>query len=118
MTPHDFRGAPCIGRWELFDSNHADDHEQARQLCGRCPHQIACDQRLRECIKDQWGTNPGGTWAGRLSGRPIPACGTDSGYHRHIKILKDTPCGPCQEAHRTVARVGQAKLRARKKAAA
>lgn len=31
-------------------------------------------------------------------------CGTDSGYYRHIRTLKQPPCEPCAEAHRAKSR--------------
>lgn len=40
-------------------------------------------------------------WAGRWTpGTRRPAlCGTDAGYHRHIRTLHNEPCGPCTVAH-------------------
>lgn len=43
-------GAPCIGRWELFDPRGADEpvsvaeqrHAQAAALCHQCEHITAC----------------------------------------------------------------------------
>lgn len=26
-------------------------------------------------------------------------CGTDSGYHRHLKVTRTEVCGPCRDAH-------------------
>lgn len=34
-----------------------------------------------------------------MSPRPIPACGTNAAYQRHLR-LKETPCDPCAEAAR------------------
>lgn len=32
--------------------------------------------------------------------RPPAKCGTDSGYYRHMRTLKEPPCDACAEAHR------------------
>lgn len=32
--------------------------------------------------------------------RPPAKCGTDAGYYRHRRILKEDPCDECKEAHR------------------
>jgi hypothetical protein len=62
--------------------------------CTECPFQGV----LRVTL-----TNVAGA-AGTLrhGGDPTKAaqCGTDSGYHRHIKQLHEPPCDDCREAHR------------------
>ncbi len=37
--------------------------------------------------------------------RPIAKCGTDSGYHRHVRITKTDACEPCLQAHATAVRL-------------
>lgn len=39
-------------------------------------------------------------------------CGTDAGYIRHQR-LRETPCGPCREAHREYQRRWRARRRAK-----
>jgi hypothetical protein len=69
-----FEGAPCIGRWWLFDSTWPADHREAKKLCDTCPALIACRALLREeqAIAKTLllaGGGPRGTWAGRLVGK-------------------------------------------------
>lgn len=45
-------------------------------------------------------------------GRPKTArCGTDSGYHRHIKRDRTPPCEPCLDAHAEASRVSRERMR-------
>ena len=46
--------------------------------------------------------------------RRVAECGTESGYQRHRRTLRDTPCDACKEAHSTYEshRAYRAKLRA------
>jgi Transcription factor WhiB len=69
-TAHDFTGAPCIGRHELFDpadgNEHADvvleRHGRAVALCALCPleHVAACAALERTIPKP----HRAGVWAG------------------------------------------------------
>ena len=71
---HDFTGAPCIGRWALFDPaatyEPADDvaerHGRAQRLCALCPHEhvAACAALLRTIPKP----HRSGVWAGQVLG--------------------------------------------------
>ena len=67
-TSHDFAGAPCIGRWSLFDpastyeppADVAERHEAARHLCGPLEHFAACAALARTIPKP----HRTGVWAG------------------------------------------------------
>ncbi len=69
-TAHDFAGAPCVGRWALFDpastyeppADVAERHEAARHLCATCPleHFAACAALARSIPKP----HRTGVWAG------------------------------------------------------
>ena len=70
-----FAGAPCIGRWWLWDSTEKADHRQAAAECKTCPALPACRELLREEQRicrtlTASGGGPAGTWAGRLVGKP------------------------------------------------
>jgi hypothetical protein len=36
--------------------------------------------------------------------RKVAECGTDAGYHRHLKVTKTSPCEACREAHKVKGR--------------
>jgi hypothetical protein len=104
-------GALCVGQYALFDSTHPADHAEARDLCARCPALLPCALLLREVQTATLGVRsagggPAGTWAGKLVGKPKrhAECGTDSGYHRHLKIRNEDACGPCLRAHAAAGR--------------
>lgn len=69
LTPiHNFDGAPCIGRWDLFtDATHPAEHKAAAALCRTCPanHFAACRDELNEQRQSPRHT-PTGTWAAEL----------------------------------------------------
>lgn len=31
--------------------------------------------------------------------RPVAACGTDNGYYRHVRVLREPACRACKNAH-------------------
>jgi hypothetical protein len=35
----------------------------------------------------------------RAGRRKVAICGTDSGYHKHLRRLKEPACDPCRIAH-------------------
>ena len=45
------------------------------------------------------GPRPGEEQVGR-NRQPVAKCGTDGGYHRHLRITKTTACDACKAAHR------------------
>lgn len=62
-------GAACRGRWWLFDSTSAADHELAVKSCATCPAIDACRVHLAaeiERTKFSRSAAPRGTWAGEL----------------------------------------------------
>lgn len=86
---------------ELFFPAETDiaGREAAQAICARCPVQAECGalgRRLR--AKDGvWG----GQYRGKLQagrGRPPAACGTPSGYRRHLR-LKEPTCELCRLAN-------------------
>jgi hypothetical protein len=107
MNPLD--GALCKGNWWLFDSTYWAEHQEAKQICARCPALLACDQLAQEMQAPKSMTECGGglvgTWAGKLYGaRKKPAGkprehGTERGYYQH-KNRKEDACKDCREAVR------------------
>ncbi len=69
---HDYQGAPCVGRWALFDgpgpnepaADVAERHGRAQRLCALCPHEhvAACAALLRTIPKP----HRSGVWAGQV----------------------------------------------------
>lgn len=45
--------------------------------------------------------------SGQRGPRRPAECGTDSGYYRHRRQLKDEPCDDCRRAHAEATRVGK-----------
>lgn len=64
---------PCVGKWELFDSTHPADHNEARQYCLACPLLEKCRADLRTATSSAYSVayGPCGTWAGELVGRNV-----------------------------------------------
>lgn len=64
--------ALCAGRWQLFDSTFAADHQRAAQFCAVCPMRAKCEDILLETRQEQIiagaSYGPHGTWAGKLIG--------------------------------------------------
>lgn len=100
----------CLGKYELFDSEDVADHRMARALCERCPVLDWCRSELEKARANtlyppKWG--PRGTWAGIYigrSGKPgvtpkrrVAACGTPSGYKRHLRMGEET-CRACRDS--------------------
>lgn len=68
MTPAEiFADAPCIGLYELFDSDNRNAHIAARALCDRCPVTRECAAVLATARAENLPV--GGTWAGKSVGR-------------------------------------------------
>ena len=67
---------------------------QARDICGTSAGANAHYKR-REAACEPCKL------AARLKKRnkAVAECGTDSGYHRHKRVTKTEPCGPCRTAH-------------------
>lgn len=58
---------PCIGKQELFDSTHINDHRKAARLCRGCPIKDDC---LALALSEP---SPVGTWGGkRFFARYVP----------------------------------------------
>jgi hypothetical protein len=102
-----FEGAPCIGRWWLFESTDWEDHQEAAAECAKCPAIEACERLLAGVQADispamrAAGGGASGTWAGMLVGKGEPRwpqCGEDRGYQRHRRN-GEAPCDDCWEAH-------------------
>jgi hypothetical protein len=65
------KGARCVGKHDLFDSIHIDDHRAAIAICFECPALTACQQRYEKAATDtdvRPPYGPRGTWAGKLRG--------------------------------------------------
>lgn len=125
MTFHPDDQPACHGRAPLFESEHPNDHRQAKQLCDtECPVKAACQRLLEATIEDFGygiGVGPRGTWAGQLlveprnMRRPRPDCGTAAGYQAHKYRGEDT-CDKCRAAE--AAAVAERRRRKLKKEAA
>jgi hypothetical protein len=86
---------------ELFWPSETDvaGQEAALAICALCPVQAECLALARQLRAQD------GVWGGKYRGkiesrtrRPMPACGTPSGYRRHLR-LKEATCEPCRLAH-------------------
>lgn len=113
---------PCVGIEPLlFDATDIATHLQVRPICGDCSFVVACFERATEIAHEHSRYNkgargPDGTWAGLLwrdghviavpdevgskRRRRTAVCGTDGGYARHLRTLREPPCGDCRKAHR------------------
>lgn len=100
---------------ELWFPDRSDTHirAQAIAICVTCPVQTACaTYALTHQITDGiWGgIDYTGTHYG--PGRPPAACGTSSGYRRHLR-RKETPCTECRAASAAAAKLLPSYLAAR-----
>jgi hypothetical protein len=107
----------CLGNPDPYDKLH--DYIsgsvynaaviEARTICGTCPLQATC---LRDNRHELWvkalirGPKPLTTRERRK--QVEAACGTDSGYYRHLRgtktVPKSKPCEACRLAHRAAGR--------------
>ena len=106
--------APCKGKFDLFtvDSPSAEELEEARFLCARCPAKAQClDYALAHEEYHIWaGTTPyerkkmrrqlGVRFVAIQSGigGQLQPCGTDAAYIRHLR-KHEAPCHDCIAAH-------------------
>jgi hypothetical protein len=111
-TPPPTRGqdearAACDGEYELFwalfdaPSDSILAHEAAEH-CRTCPLAATCltrddDQHWTEAAKSIRTVLAGG--AVKQKRRRVAACGTESGYTRHLRTLKEPACAACLAAH-------------------
>ena len=102
----------CAGKTDLFFSDNRHDRVKAQSICMGCPLLEECRERvLHAPARERFGV-----WAGmtedklrrarmaagvnrRYGPGVVAACGTDSGYSRHVKRGEPT-CAACREAHR------------------
>lgn len=100
---------PCANKPELWDATNPYEADQARNICRTACKVLDACQRMRA---NEMQPDFTGTWAGDTIGEDkiaaVAACGTDSGYYRHLRQLKDTPCADCRAAH-SVAEVARLK---------
>lgn len=77
---------------------------EARTICGACPLQQACLRENRDTVWVQaLIRGPQRLLPGERFKQAEAACGTDSGYYRHIRGTKTSPkskpCEACRLAH-------------------
>lgn len=92
----------------VFFPQRGESTRDAKAICDGCPVREAC---LEHALVNG---ERFGVWGG-LSERQrrrlrrwritIAACGTESGYYRHVKRLREVPCADCVRAHRDAERV-------------
>lgn len=106
MTTLDWRArAACLNKDpELFWPSETDMAGQnaAIAVCHPCPVKNKCTALARQLRAQD------GIWGGKYRGnprtrRPIPDCGTPSGYRRHLR-LKQPTCEPCRLANNAASR--------------
>lgn len=112
--PDWWHGAACRGLGPTrFFPLAGDPSEATRNICRHCPVLTECAIDTLETERqlnrsDVLGFRAGMTRRERLriidllpnDRRALTAeCGTDSGYYRHIRKWKDTPCAACKWAH-------------------
>jgi hypothetical protein len=56
------RGALCVGQSELFDSPRAGGHNEARQICQKCPALAECRRWVQNHNRDVSGFTAGRVW--------------------------------------------------------
>lgn len=107
--------AACAGRDDIdwFPSGaggrgepkgYRENLNRARKVCDDCPVAEQCLELALELRTDHgiWaGTTPRQR-RGMVRGRrraPVAECGTDAGYYRHVRKLKERACDECRAAH-------------------
>ena len=120
----------CAGKTDLFFSENKRDRNLAASICQGCPLLEDCrDRVLHAPARERFGVWAGMTedklrrarsalGVGKRIGGPgtVAACGTDSGYSRHMK-RREPSCAACREAHRVVGRLREAARRESKRMA-
>ena len=100
-----------------------NQYDRGRTYCQSCPVQAECAEYGETQLFGLWGGISPKQRAAKRAGRPyelagiLPpaACGTPSGYNRHVR-RGDKPCEPCREAK--VADVNRRRAAARREGAA
>lgn len=92
--------------------NETHQYVEARRICAGCPVRDEClDDAL--ATGERFGMRGGLTprereqlrsgQRGRLGPGAVARCGTNAGYHRHVRE-HNPPCGLCRAAHAAYAR--------------
>ena len=99
--------AICHGMTEVFFAPAGEREperlirlEVARDLCGRCPVRVECEEFGREERYGMWGGLEDGDRAKAreaAGARKAAKCGTSSGYARHRR-RDEEPCDDCKKA--------------------
>ena len=93
----------CADKTDLFFSELGHERQAAIRICQTCPLLEACRERVLASPHRERGV-----WGGMSEGerakvrrmrRRVAACGTESGYYRHVKVLKEVACPACRAAH-------------------
>ena len=101
---------------DLFFPERGDfnGHMAAIKVCNTCPV-------IEQCLQYALDANElDGVYGGKsgrerrrirraTGGRKPAACGTDSGYFRHIRKFNEEPCQACKTAHTEIQKVRNAR---------
>lgn len=107
-----------------FDATDIPTHLEMRAICATCPIVTPCLELALDISRHRHAhkaRGPDGTWGGVLwrdgvvvkldePGRnQVALCGTEGGYYRHLRTLRETPCDECRMAHRFQERLRKAR---------
>lgn len=118
MTWHDH--AACRGMdLAIFFPRIGENATTAKAVCAGCPVREDClhDALATEVKTKRFGIRGGLSPVERdrlgspITGRrhrSVAKCGTDAGYYRHLRTLREPACQMCREAHAAYTRLRKA----------